>query len=126
MQGNKGRDTSPELAVRRLLHAVGLRYRVNYRPLPGLRRTADIVFTRKKIAVFIDGCFWHSCPIHATKPKTNSNYWLPKLEANLARDADTNEQLRADGWTVLRFWEHEGAQSIAMAIELETAQNSTG
>jgi len=116
MQGNKGRDTSPELAVRRLLHAAGLRYRVNYRPLPGLRRTADIVFTRKKIAVFIDGCFWHSCPIHATSPKTNSSYWLPKLKANLARDVDTNTQLLMGGWTVLRYWAHEDSAEIALAI----------
>lgn len=118
MQGNKGRDTAPELAVRRLLHAAGLRYRVNYRPLPGLRRTADIVFTRKKIAVFIDGCFWHSCPEHATSPKANSDYWLPKLEANRARDADTNAQLRAAGWTVLRYWEHQQRGAITLDISL--------
>ena len=116
MQGNKGRDTSPELAVRRLLHAAGLRYRVNYRPLPGLRRTADVVFTRKKIAVFIDGCFWHSCPIHATSPKTNSSYWLSKLEANSARDADTNAQLQAAGWAVFRYWEHESSDAVAREV----------
>jgi len=116
MQGNKGRDTAPELAVRRLLHAAGLRYRVNYRPLPGLRRTADIVFTRKKIAVFIDGCFWHSCPEHGTSPKANSEYWLPKLEGNLARDAHTDVKLRAAGWTVMRFWEHEGPDAVAREV----------
>ena len=122
MQGNKGRDTSPELAVRRLLHAAGLRYRVNYRPLPELRRTADIVFTRKKIAVFIDGCFWHSCPIHASSPKTNSTYWASKLEANSARDVDTNVRLRTDGWTVLRFWEHEEPANVVSRIHRVTRE----
>ena len=106
MHGNKGRDTKPELAVRRLLHAAGLRYRVNYRPLPGRRRTADIVFTKKKIAVFIDGCFWHSCQEHGTRPRTNGEYLAPKLEGNLARDADTNVRLMAAGWKVLKFCEH--------------------
>ena len=118
MQGNKGRDTTPELAVRRLLHAAGLRYRVNYRPLPGLRRTADIVFTRKRIAVFVDGCFWHSCPIHATSPKTNSTFWRAKLEANVARDADTTARLRAAGWTVLRYWEHQDSSDVADSISV--------
>ena len=116
MQGNRARDTLPELAVRKLLHAVGLRYRVNYRPLPGLRRTADIVFTRRKVAVFIDGCFWHSCPQHSRRPKSNLDYWTPKLDANLARDADTNAQLTSSGWIVLRFWEHQDPQSIQRLI----------
>jgi len=128
MQGNKGRDTSPELAVRRLLHAAGLRYRVNYSPLPGLRRTADIVFTKKKIAIFIDGCFWHSCPEHGSRPKTNGEYWSPKLEGNLARDADTNAQLRAAGWLVVRYWEHQEAASVALHVRalLDQIQASEG
>ena len=116
MQSNRGRDTTPELAVRRRLHAMGLRYRVSVRPVPNLRRTADIVFTRARIAVFIDGCFWHGCPDHYVIPKTNVHYWSPKIETNLARDADTSAQLREAGWTVLRFWEHEPATDVAERV----------
>lgn len=116
MQGNKARDTSAELAVRRLLHARGLRYRVNYRPLRELRRTADIVFTRQKIAVLIDGCFWHGCPEHYTRPTANREFWDAKVERNQARDADTGRVLEEQGWTVLRFWEHEGAADVADTI----------
>ena len=115
MLANKRRDTSVELAVRRLLHASGLRYRVDCSPLGG-RRRADIVFTRQRIAVFIDGCFWHSCPIHRTTPKKNSEYWQPKLEANVARDRDTDRQLRDAGWVAARFWEHERPADVASAI----------
>lgn len=115
MQSNHGRDTSPELAVRRLLHAAGLRYRVDFAPLGG-RRRADIVFTRKRIAVFIDGCFWHGCPIHATRPKANADYWVPKLERNIERDHETTTTLESAGWTVLRFWEHEMPTDVAEAI----------
>lgn len=116
MQGNKARDTSPELAVRKLLHAQGLRYRVNYRPLKELRRTADIAFTRKKIAVFIDGCFWHGCPEHYTRPIANQGFWDAKVARNKLRDTDTNRALSAAGWTVLRFWEHENIQEVANTI----------
>lgn len=97
MQGNKARDTSAELSVRRLLHARGLRYRVNYRPLGELRRTADIVFTRPKIAVLIDGCFWHGCPLHYTRPTANREFWDAKVERNIVRDADTVRALEAAG-----------------------------
>lgn len=115
MRANRGRDTTPELAVRRLLHATGLRYRVDFAPLGG-RRRADIVFTRCRIAVFIDGCFWHGCPQHATLPKRNSEYWLPKLERNIARDIETNSALADAGWRVLRFWEHEPPEQVARSI----------
>ncbi len=115
MQANRGRDTVPELAVRRLLHAAGLRYRIDFAPLGG-RRRADIVFTRKRIAVFIDGCYWHGCPEHATYPKRNSDYWLPKLARNIERDRETDDLLRGAGWTVLRYWEHEAPRAIADAI----------
>lgn len=115
MLANRARDTSPELAVRRLLHAAGLRYRVDYAPLGG-RRRADIVFTRQRIAVFIDGCFWHGCPRHATFPKTNTEYWLPKLQQNIKRDRETDGLLREAGWTVLRFWEHESPASVAEVV----------
>ena len=110
------RDTSPELAVRRMLHAAGLRYRVTY-PVPGhRRRTIDIAFTARKIAVFIDGCFWHSCPDHATSPSANRAWWATKLEANRLRDVDTNQHLADLGWTVLRFWEHEDPTAVSSAI----------
>jgi DNA mismatch endonuclease (patch repair protein) len=123
MLGNRSRDTKPELAVRRLLHAAGLRYRVNFRPSPTLRRTADIVFTRRRIAVFIDGCFWHGCPIHGTSPKANAGYWGPKRAANVARDRDTTTQLVAAGWTVLRYWEHEDPTAVAAAITLAVSSD---
>lgn len=122
MQRNRGRDTSPELAVRRLLHAAGLRYRVDFAPLGG-RRRADIVFTRKRIAVFIDGCFWHGCPIHATRPKANADYWGPKLDRNIERDLETTASLESAGWTVLRFWEHEAPTDVAETISKAVRSN---
>ncbi|WP_228760034.1 very short patch repair endonuclease [Pseudactinotalea sp. HY158] len=117
MRGNKGRDTRPELAVRRAVHALGLRYRVNIRPEPALRRTADLVFTKQKVAVFIDGCFWHGCPEHHTVAKTNADYWATKVRDNMARDRETTSQLVAAGWRVLRFWEHEGTDDVARRIQ---------
>lgn len=115
MLANRRRDTSPELAVRRRLHAAGLRYRVDYAPLGG-RSRADVVFTRIHVVVFIDGCFWHACPEHATSPKRNSDYWLPKLRRNVQRDCETNDRLRDAGWTVLRFWEHEDPDFVANTV----------
>lgn len=115
MRSNRRRDTSPELAVRRRLHAAGLRYRVDFAPLGG-RRRADIVFTRQHVAEFIDGCYWHGCPDHATFPKRNSDYWLPKLARNVERDRETDQSLREAGWTVLRFWEHESPDDVARRI----------
>lgn len=110
------RDTAPEVAVRRLLHASGLRYRVNV-PVPGARRrTIDIVFGKIKLAIFMDGCFWHGCPQHATQPKANAEWWRAKLDKNMARDRETTDQLRAAGWTVLRFWEHESPEKVARQI----------
>lgn len=117
MLANRSKDTSPERAVRSILHAHGLRYRTNIRPEPAIRRTADIVFTRRRIAVFIDGCFWHACPQHLEPPRSNVDYWLPKLEANRVRDAETNDLLTLAGWTVLRFWEHESPEAVAVSIQ---------
>ncbi|WP_369962494.1 very short patch repair endonuclease [Leifsonia sp. EB34] len=116
MLGNRRRDTGPELAVRRLLHAAGVRYRVDFRLAPPSRTCADIVFTRRRIAVFIDGCFWHSCPLHGTSPQKNSEYWLPKLKRNKERDLESTERLESAGWTVLRFWEHEDPATIAESV----------
>lgn len=118
MRANRRRDTTPELLVRKALHADGLRYRVDYAPMGG-RRRADIVFTRRRIAVFIDGCFWHSCPLHGTQPRRNANYWEPKLRGNVERDRDTDARLIAAGWRVLRFWEHEDPLGVVQAIESE-------
>ncbi|MHB9851450.1 very short patch repair endonuclease [Streptomyces krungchingensis] len=116
MQAIRSRDTKPERLVRSLLHAQGLRYRVAARPLPSLRRTADIVFRPTKVAVFIDGCYWHGCPEHYVPPRTNPGYWSDKVARNMARDRDTDEQLQAAGWTVLRFWEHDPAEDCALKI----------
>lgn len=115
------RDTAPEVAVRRLLHASGHRYRLNER-VPGMpRRTIDIAFTRAKVAVFLDGCFWHGCPEHATQPKANADWWRQKLDRNMARDLETSEHLAESGWIVLRFWEHEApvrvAEQVAATVE---------
>ncbi|MFC8921993.1 very short patch repair endonuclease [Cellulosimicrobium sp. NPDC057127] len=117
MSAARRRDTKPELDLRRLLHARGLRYRVTY-PVPGKpRRTMDVAFTRAKVAVFVDGCFWHGCPEHATQPHANADWWRQKLRKNVARDADTNQTLSDYGWTVLRFWEHEDPAAVADEIE---------
>jgi DNA mismatch endonuclease, patch repair protein len=117
MQANRSRDTRPELAVRSAVHARGLRYRVAVRPVHGVRRSADLVFTRARVAVFLDGCFWHGCPEHFHMPATNPGYWGPKIAANAARDAETDALLAAEGWTVLRFWEHTLAVEAATRIE---------
>jgi DNA mismatch endonuclease (patch repair protein) len=117
MQGNRSRDTKPELLVRSLLHRRGLRFRVAQRPIIAIRRTADIVFTRAKVAVFIDGCFWHGCPDHYRQPSTNITYWIAKVERNVRRDVEVDEILRAAGWTVVRVWEHENPVEVSDRIE---------
>ena len=116
MQGNRSRDTKPELALRSILHARGLRYRVNLRLL-GTRHTADVVFTRAKVAVFVDGCWWHGCPEHYVRAKTNTAYWHTKIERNVARDAKVAALLSEAGWTVVRAWEHEDPQAVAERVE---------
>lgn len=109
-------NTRPELLVRRALHSAGFRYRVHY-PVPGKpRRKIDIAFTRAKVAVFIDGCFWHGCPIHSTLPNANAEWWRDKISANRRRDLNTNGLLREAGWLALRFWEHENAMDAASAV----------
>lgn len=117
MRANRGRDTRPELAVRRAVHALGLRYRVNTRPDPSVRRTADLVFPRQQLAVFVDGCFWHGCPDHH-RPATGETaaFWADKIDGNKRRDADTDERLRNAGWTVVRLWEHEDPTVAATRV----------
>lgn len=120
MLSNRSTDTHPEVALRRELHRRGLRYRVNTRPIPEVRRTADVVFTRRKVAVFLDGCFWHGCPDHYKAPKTNVAFWQAKLERNVTRDAQVDRLLAETGWSVIRVWEHEpptlAAARIAEAV----------
>ncbi|MET8014547.1 very short patch repair endonuclease [Streptomyces sp. NPDC005271] len=125
MSRQTNRDTSAERAVRQLLHASRYRYRIHY-PVPGMpRRKIDIAFTGVRLAVLIDGCFWHGCPEHATSPKANAEWWRQKLDRNIERDRETNAQLLAEGWKVLRFWEHESPDAImrqvAAAVDREKA-----
>jgi len=101
------RDTVPELAVRRELHSMGLRYRVCF-PVPGMaKRSVDIAFPKQRVAIFVDGCFWHGCKLHFVTPKSNTAWWLEKLQANVIRDFDTDAHLAGLGWQVIRIWEHE-------------------
>ncbi len=115
MGNTKRRDTKPELELRSALHRMGYRFRVDV-PINGSRRKSDIVFAADKVVVYVDGCFWHGCPEHGTIPKQNREWWIAKLEANRTRDADTSEKLVADGWTVLRFWEHEDPLASAAIV----------
>lgn len=110
------RDTPIEMALRRELHALGLRYRVDTRPLQDLRRRADVVFRRARVAVFVDGCFWHSCPIHGTIPKANRQWWTEKLRRTRMRDLDTDRRLNQAGWVVVRMWAHEDPLKLAIRI----------
>lgn len=114
MSNTRGRDTCAEMAVRRELHRRGMRYRVNVRPVVGLRRSADIVFPTQRVAVLIDGCFWHGCPVHY-RPATGirSKFWQEKIAGNRKRDLDSSAAFAEAGWTVLRFWEHEDPRSVA-------------
>lgn len=117
MRANRGRDTGPEMAVRRLLHAHGLRYRVDM-PLDfDRRRRADITFTRVKLVVFIDGCFWHGCPLHYSAPVRQADFWAEKRATNMTRDRETTSRLEGEGWCVLRFWEHESPFAVEQVIE---------
>ena len=110
------KDTAAELRLRRTLHARGLRYRLHIPLLEKPRRVADIVFRRRKLAIFVDGCFWHGCPQHGTSSKSNADFWRDKIETNKKRDLDTNQRLTAAGWRVLRVWEHEDAEDAADRI----------
>jgi DNA mismatch endonuclease (patch repair protein) len=113
MVANRRRDTAPEMAVRRAVHALGLRYKVDARPLAHLNRRADLVFARAKVCVFVDGCYWHGCTEHGTAPRTNAMYWTAKIARNRHRDAETDRLLGEAGWSTLRVWEHEDPQVVA-------------
>src|SRR5689334_2931854 len=115
MQATAQRDTPGELVLRAAVHRAGLRFRVDWR-LPGLRRRADLAFTASRVAVFVDGCFWHGCPTHGTWPKANAAWWREKIEGNRRRDHDTDRGLKRAGWVVLRFWEHDDATIAAQAV----------
>ncbi|WP_407655876.1 very short patch repair endonuclease [Capillimicrobium parvum] len=118
MRANRRRDTGPEVAVRSLLHRAGLRFFVD-RPLrlaDGLSVRPDISFPRSRTAVFIDGCFWHVCPEHGTRPRRNQEYWAPKLQRNVERDRRVDRALANAGWIVARYWEHQDPTTVARAI----------
>ncbi|GCE42279.1 Very-short-patch mismatch repair endonuclease (G-T specific) [Rhodococcus wratislaviensis] len=117
MRAQRRRDTAPELALRRELHRRGARYFVDRAPMKGVRRRADLVFPRRKVAVYVDGCFWHSCPQHATFPKNNAQWWAEKLAGNVTRDRDTDATLTDAGWTVVRIWEHENPVVAADRVQ---------
>ena len=117
MQGNKRRDTSIELALRRELHRRGLRYKVDAKPLSSLNRRADLVFVSAKVAVFVHGCFWHGCRWHHKLPTTNSDYWAAKVAGNKARDVTTRRALRAAGWHVVTLWDHQDLIAAADDVE---------
>ncbi|NGO70638.1 very short patch repair endonuclease [Streptomyces sp. SB3404] len=130
MAANKGRDTKPERLLRSALHRKGLRYRVSVRPIADLRRTADVVFTRARVAVFVDGCYWHGCPEHYRPSTKRAAFWQEKISGNQARDAETTAALEEHGWKVLRFWEHEdpleAAELVSQAVRLRLEGTGDG
>jgi DNA mismatch endonuclease (patch repair protein) len=128
MSRQKSRNTQIEMMLRRALHARGLRYRLHKRPVPGVRREADIVFPSVRVAVFVDGCFWHGCPDHATWPKNNADFWRAKIEGNRRRDVDTDVRFADAGWCVVRVWEHEPVDLAALRVYdvVETRRRAMG
>lgn len=125
MQGNRSRDTSPELALRRELHRRGLRFRVNV-PVPGMpRRTIDIALKSRKVAVFVDGCFWHGCPSHFVTPRAHEDYWKAKVARNVARDLETRRHLGSLGWRVVICWEHEDLLACAERVEVAVKERQS-
>lgn len=110
----RGRDTGPEIRLRKRLWKQGYRYRINHPALPG---KPDLAFMGSRLAVFVDGCFWHGCPLHCTQPKTNAEFWRRKIKRNIQRDREVDAQLAALGWRVLRIWEHEVEEDVDDAAE---------
>jgi DNA mismatch endonuclease (patch repair protein) len=123
MRAVRQAGTDIELALRSVLHRRGLRFRIDRSILPNSRRRADVVFVSARVAVFIDGCFWHCCPLHGTTPKSNRRWWRAKLESNRRRDTDTDRRLTELGWRVIRIWEHEGVESAACRIAAALKQS---
>lgn len=113
MRGQRRHDTEPEIRLRRELHNLGLRFRLDRQVLPAVRRRPDIVFGPAKVAVFVDGCFWHVCPKHGTSPRANAAWWEEKLAGNVARDRDTDRLLEGAAWLPIRVWEHEDPRAAA-------------
>jgi DNA mismatch endonuclease (patch repair protein) len=125
MQAIRRTDTKPEIALRSALHRDGYRFRKDFSIYTSSRRVRpDIVFTAKKVAVFIDGCFWHCCPEHGRRPSANSGYWSPKLLRNVERDRLADAALHADGWTIVRVWEHESVPDAMKTITLAVSGRS--
>ena len=116
MRANKGVDTGPEIRLRSLVHRAGLRYAIDVRPESDINRRADLVFREAKVAVFVNGCFWHGCPKHYSPPKSNKRYWSEKVRRNRERDAETRSLLKRRGWRVLVFWEHQPAQRCSERV----------
>lgn len=116
MQANRSRDTVPELALRRALHALGLRYRVCARPIPERRQTADIVFRKARVAVEVRGCFWHGCAEHYRAPSSNVDYWSEKIRRNQRRDKENGDVLRDAGWLLEVVWEHDDPAEASRRI----------
>lgn len=118
MQANRRRDTGPERRLRQALFARGMRFRVDYKVTGATRAVrVDIAFTRRKLAIFVDGCFWHSCPKHGNRPRSSSDYWAAKLDGNRVRDSEVDANLGSLGWVVIRVWEHEVSTSVAERIQ---------
>lgn len=130
MRANRSRDTAPEARLRSALHRRGLRFRKSYTVRSqDVRVRVDIVFPARRVAVFLDGCFWHRCPLHGVQPSVNQQYWLPKLQRNVDRDSRVNDSLAAAGWTVVRVWEHEppsqAAERIAEVLQSSAPSRAT-
>ena len=116
MEAAKPKDTLPEMKLRTALEQLGKDFEVDVKPIEDLQRKADILFREDKVAVFVDGCFWHGCPMHGTLAKANAEFWIDKIKRNKERDKDTNQRFEAAGWTVIRVWEHEDPIEASMKI----------
>lgn len=125
MVANRGRDTKPELQLRRSIHRRGLRYSIDSRPEPDLNRRADLIFRSARLAVFVNGCFWHGCPIHFATPKANRNFWSKKIARNRQRDEETIRLLKRRGWRVIVVWEHQDLEVSAKRISLIVKRRRT-
>jgi DNA mismatch endonuclease (patch repair protein) len=126
MAAIRRKDTQPEVRVRSALHTLGYRFRKDHPIRVGGKTVRpDVAFTRRRVAIFIDGCFWHSCPQHGRTPNANPGYWTPKLQSNAKRDLEQTAALTDLGWKVLRFWEHEEPGPVVAAITEELARNHT-